>query len=223
MVKSFDTQWDQVYNDGKQLNEFPFSDFVSFYFNKFKDNQSKLNILEVGCGAGNNLEFLAQKGHNVYGIDISEKVIEHTKQKFSKKNLSGHFTVDTFIDLPYEDNFFDLIINRAAICHADMLNANIAMKECNRVLNSNGVFYSTFYSNFNTFKATKIDFGFYDSFEKEFQNVGALKFYNIFEITKLFEKNNFDIKNLYLSDKKDMTEIPVQIHSEWIIHANKNK
>lgn len=222
MDKSFDNTWNQVYTDGEQLNEFPFMDLVSFYFNHFKNNTTKLNILEVGCGAGNNLEFLAQKGHNVYGLDASEKIIEYTKRKFSKKNLSGNFIVSEFTDLPYEENFFDLIINRAAICHTDIFNANIAMKECNRVIDTNGIFYSTFFSNFNSFKANKIDFGFYNSFEEGFHNVGALKFYNIFEITKLFEINNFNIEKLYLSDKKNMTEIPIEIHSEWIIHSNKN-
>ena len=73
------------------------------------------------------------------------------------------------------------------------------------------------------FKGNKLNFGFYDSLEEGFHNVGVLKFYNIFEITKLFEKNNFNIQKIYLSDKKDMTETPIQIHSEWIIHANKNK
>jgi len=223
MNDSFDNQWNQTYGNGKQLNEFPFSDFVSFYFNTFKNNTSKLNILEVGCGAGNNLEFLAQQGHNVCGLDASENVIEYTKQKFSKKNLLGNFIVSEFTDLPYEENYFDLIINRAAICHANLHNANIAMNECNRVINTNGMFYSTFYSNFNTFKGKKIDFGFYDSFEEGFHDIGRLKFYNMSEITKLFENNNFNIQKVYLSDKKDMTEIPMQIRSEWIIHANKNK
>ena len=108
MNNSFDNQWNESYGNGKQLNEFPFMDFVSFYFNNFKNSTTKLNILEVGCGAGNNLEFLAQKGHNVYGLDASEKVIEHAKQKFSKKNISGNFIVSEFTDLPYEENFFDL-------------------------------------------------------------------------------------------------------------------
>ena len=62
MNNSFDNQWNESYGNGKQLNEFPFMDFVSFYFNRFKDNTSRLNILEVGCGAGNNLEFLANSG-----------------------------------------------------------------------------------------------------------------------------------------------------------------
>ena len=77
MNDSFDNKWNKIYGDGKQINEFPFSDLISFFYNKFKENSSKLNILEVGCGAGNNLEFIAKLGHNVFGIDASEKIIEY--------------------------------------------------------------------------------------------------------------------------------------------------
>lgn len=223
MTESFDKKWNEVYTNGQQLNEYPFTDLVSFYYNKFKENTSKLNILEVGSGAGNNLEFLAKEGHNVYGIDASEKAIEYSKKKFNAKNISGDFLLGEFTDLPYESDFFDLIINRAAICHTDLMNANIAMKECNRVVKKTGVFYSTFFSSLNTFKANKIDFGFYDSFEEGFRNIGALKFYNIFEIVKIFETNDFDIIDLFLTEKKDMKNIPTKINSEWIIHSIKNK
>lgn len=223
MAKSFDEKWDQIYNAGKQINQFPFSDFISFFYNNFKENSSKLNILEVGCGAGNNLEFLANLGHNVFGIDASEKIIEYTKNKFFEKNLSGNFSKNEFTELPFDDNYFDLIINRAAICHTDLKSANIAIAECNRVINDNGIFYSTFFTNFNTFKANKLDFGFYDTFDDGFQNIGALKFYNIFEITKLFEDHNFKIIDIFLNEKIDMKNIPTKINSEWIIHCNKNK
>lgn len=223
MAKSFDEKWDEIYDDGKQINQFPFSDLISFFYNNYKKNSSKLNILEVGCGAGNNLEFLANLGHNVFGIDASEKIIEYTKKNFFDKNLSGNFSVNEFTELPFNDNYFDLIINRAAICHTDLKSANSAISECNRVINENGFFYSTFFTNFNTFKANKIDFGFYDKFDDGFQNIGALKFYNIFEITKLFEDHNFKIVDIFLNEKIDMKNIPTKINSEWIIHCNKNK
>ena len=93
MNESFDNKWNKIYDNGNQINEFPFSDLISFYYNNFKENSFKLNILEVGCGAGNNLEFLATLGHNVFGIDASEKIIEYTKKKFHKKNLPGNFSV----------------------------------------------------------------------------------------------------------------------------------
>ena len=95
--------------------------------------------------------------------------------------------------------------------------------QCNRVIKNTGIFYSTFFTNFNTFKANKIDFGYYDSFEEGFHNIGALKFYNIFEVTKLFEEHNFNIIDIFLTEKIDMKNIPTKINSEWIIHSNKNK
>ena len=223
MNDSFDNKWNKIYDNGKQINEFPFSDLISFFYNKFKENSSKLNILEVGCGAGNNLEFIAKLGHNVFGIDASEKIIEYTKNKFKEKNLPGNFSVNKFTELPFDDNYFDLIINRAAICHTDIKNAHNAIEQCNRVIKNTGIFYSTFFTNFNTFKANKIDFGYYDSFEEGFHNIGALKFYNIFEVTKLFEEHNFNIIDIFLTEKIDMKNIPTKINSEWIIHSNKNK
>ena len=223
MTKSFDNEWNKIYDDGNQINQFPFSDLISFFYNNFKQNSSKLNILEVGCGAGNNLEFLSTMGHNVFGIDASEKIIEYTKKKFDEKSLSGNFSISEFTELPFDNNYFDLIINRAAICHTDIESAHIAIEECNRVISSSGVFYSTFFTNFNTFKANKLDFGFYDRFEEGFQNIGALKFYNIFEVTKLFENHNFNIVDIFLTEKIDMKNIPTKINSEWIIHCNKNK
>jgi ubiquinone/menaquinone biosynthesis C-methylase UbiE len=221
MKTSFDIKWDNVYSEGNSLNEFPYTDLVSFFSNNFDKNQSKLKILEVGCGAGNNLEFLAKKGHEVYGLDASKNVINYADNRFRNKNLRGTFTVGEFTNLPYDNNFFDLIINRAAICHTDLESANIALKECHRVLKSSGILYSTFFSNLNSFKANKINFGYFDSFEEGFRNIGNLKFYNIFELTNLFSKNNFKVSTLYLIEKKDMISTPIKIHSEWILHSSK--
>ena len=55
MTESFDTKWNELYSDGKQLNEHPFTDLVSFFHNAFQGKNSTLQILEVGCGAANNL------------------------------------------------------------------------------------------------------------------------------------------------------------------------
>ena len=221
MDTSFDKTWNDVYSSGNSINEYPFTDFVSFFSNNFSNKEKKLNILEVGCGAGNNLVFLAKKGHNVFGVDGSKEIIDYTIKKFSDLNLTGNFINCEFTELPYDDNFFDLIINRAAICHTDFFNANIAIKECNRVIKPKHIFYSTFFTNLNTFKANKIDFGFYNNFKEGFKNIGALKFYNVFELRSLFEKNNFTITNLYLIEKKDMLSIPSQQNSEWILHSEK--
>ena len=81
--------------------------------------------------------------------------------------------------------------------------------------------YSTLFTNFNSFKATKIDEGFYKNFVEGFKNIGQLKFYNSFELKELFEKNNFIITKLFLFEKKDMLSTPTDITSEWILHLTK--
>ena len=46
---------------------YPFDNVVTFLFRNYpKDKQSEINILEVGCGGGNNLRFAAREGFNVF-------------------------------------------------------------------------------------------------------------------------------------------------------------
>lgn len=71
------------------------------------DLQNK-KILDVGCGLGNLLEYLMDKGINVdyTGVDILEDMIRSVKNK----NLPGEFyCMDIFKQHPFEMKSFDLI------------------------------------------------------------------------------------------------------------------
>ena len=62
----------EVYSKHKQLNRYPYGELVSVFFNSLKYLKTgRLRILELGCGAGNNLWFFSELGHLVYGIDGS--------------------------------------------------------------------------------------------------------------------------------------------------------
>ena len=65
-------------------------------------------VLDVGCGKGFLLYELLQSepGLQIDGIDISEYGIEH-----SKPEISEFLQVGNAIDLPYDDNSFDLVIS----------------------------------------------------------------------------------------------------------------
>ncbi len=65
-------------------------------------------LLDVGCGLGNLLEYIEEKGINVdyHGVDLLEEMIENAK----KKNLKGHFyCLDLFKNNPFPDKSFDII------------------------------------------------------------------------------------------------------------------
>ena len=46
----------------------------------------QLKFLEIGCGSGANLIWLAEKGMQPNGIDISQKALDLCKYQFQKKH-----------------------------------------------------------------------------------------------------------------------------------------
>lgn len=114
-------QWEINYKNGLEINRYPFDALISFWFrNKHlitKKTNEKYKICELGCGCGNNLAFFAENDCEVYGIDISPTAIENAKKLFEKKKLKGHFFVENLINHPFENNYFDLVIDRGCFTH----------------------------------------------------------------------------------------------------------
>ena len=78
--------WEKdIYAKGMQLNDWPYSEVVSdiMKLTSGKDRR-QLRILEIGCGACNNLWFAAEVGFQVSGIDISKTAIEYGRITFRK-------------------------------------------------------------------------------------------------------------------------------------------
>lgn len=69
-------------------------------------------VLDVGCGAGADAKAYLNMGAMVWGVDISKKQI-----KIATKNIrKGIFAVcDMAKKMPFEDNFFDVVVSRYAI------------------------------------------------------------------------------------------------------------
>ena len=135
--------WEDIYMKGNQMNKYPYDDIVTFLYRNSPKNIDRKNIkiLEVGCGAGNNLWFAAREGFNVTGIDISESAINYVRKRFEKDNLQGNFIVGNFIELPFKDEEFDLIIDRAGLTYLSFDDCKNAMNEINRILKVNGMMY----------------------------------------------------------------------------------
>ena len=90
-----------------------------------------VRILDVGCGDGVILYLLnkicKKDKLELYGIDSSEIALKIAKRKNPDVNLK---TADVY-DLPFEDNFFDLIVSSDVLEH--VLNPEQMLSEINRV------------------------------------------------------------------------------------------
>ncbi|AOT07451.1 class I SAM-dependent methyltransferase [Pseudoalteromonas luteoviolacea] len=137
--------WESIYRSGKQLNRYPFSDIVSLVF-QLRSKTPDLRVLEVGCGAGNNIYFMASEGVDVAGIDCAPSAIEFAKRRIGKDGLSADLKVGSFVELPWQDNTFDLVIDRSALNCVPRPQVQLALKDIARVLKPGGRIYSQIYS-----------------------------------------------------------------------------
>jgi len=71
----------------------------------------KGSVLDVGCGTGENLLFLASKGHEVWGIDLVESAVERAKEKARERGLEATFKVHSAFKLDLLGRTFDAVID----------------------------------------------------------------------------------------------------------------
>ncbi len=71
-----------------------------------------LRILDVGTGTGTLALVLAAMGHRVTGVDFSEAMLNHARDKAQRAKLSIDFVLANAARLPLEDNAVDVIFSR---------------------------------------------------------------------------------------------------------------
>jgi SAM-dependent methyltransferase len=92
--------------------------------------EEPLNILDVGCGTGANLEMLSQFG-NTEGVDVSAEALEYCRVRGLQQVRQGAAEA-----LPYENNSFDLVTGLDVVEHLD--DDVAGLKEMRRVLRADG-------------------------------------------------------------------------------------
>ena len=69
-----------------------------------------LRILDLGCGPGIYTELLAQKGHQVTGVDISKNSIEHARNSARMKELAVTYINANYLELEFKKEAYDLVL-----------------------------------------------------------------------------------------------------------------
>ncbi len=147
------TEWEaDVYRPGTQLNRYPYDSVVTFVNRHIARDgwTADVRIVEIGCGAGNNLWFAAREGLSVAGIDSSPSAIAYAQRRFREEGLAGDLRVGDFTALPFADETFDLGIDRCAMTCAGFAAAAQTVAEVHRVLKPAGKFYCNVYSDCHT-------------------------------------------------------------------------
>lgn len=93
-------------------------------------------ILEIGCGTGILSRYLLRKNPKlmIKGIDISEKATAIAKKSL-KKYPNVIFRTGDALNLPFKDNYFDLIIGNSILHHLPLIKS---LREIKRVIKEKG-------------------------------------------------------------------------------------
>jgi SAM-dependent methyltransferase len=147
LAASFDLSWQERYQDGRALARYPYDVVVHFVYRYGPEKpRDQTVVLEVGCGAGNNVWFAAREGFRVAGIDQSDAAIAYARNRFEEDGLAADLRVGDFTQLPFSSESVDLAIDRAAITCLGLNHAKQAAAEIQRVLRPGGRFLLNPYS-----------------------------------------------------------------------------
>jgi 2-polyprenyl-3-methyl-5-hydroxy-6-metoxy-1,4-benzoquinol methylase len=104
----------------------------------------KGKMLDVGCGLGHFCRYLRAKcvDAEIWGIDFSPWAIRHAKKLAEQIGAKIQFVVGEALDLPFQDNFFDIVVAMEILEH--LSEPEKFMEEAKRVLKPGGrIFFTT--------------------------------------------------------------------------------
>jgi SAM-dependent methyltransferase len=108
-----------------------------------------LRGLDIGCGEGNNVRLVAQRGATMVGVDISSKFVSHARDHEASEPLGIQYVNGSGSALPFADESFDFAV--AFMSLMDMANQAEAVREAYRVLKRGGFLqFSITHPCFNT-------------------------------------------------------------------------
>lgn len=184
--------------DAKQKSKTNFDQQASTYDNDIKGQHARSlypvllkkisevpchTVLDLGCGTGEMIKRILQQDKNksLYGIDLSEKMLDVAKNKLGKEVT---FVLGDSEDIPFSDSFFDVVYCNDSFHHYPA--PDKVLSEVYRVLKPHGIFIMC-----DCWQPAigRAIMNFYMKHSSE----GDVKIYSEHEIRDLFSKYFFNI------------------------------
>ncbi len=105
-------------------------DFAQF------DDAAGQRVLEIGVGLGADHQRYAEGGADLFGVDLTERAVEHTQRRLAAFGLSSQLAVGDAEALDFPDGYFDRVYSWGVLHHSPATPQTVA--EVWRVLKLGG-------------------------------------------------------------------------------------
>lgn len=140
---SFDEIWEQIHRE-QEWGKYPSEEVVRFVArNYYQKDRAATRLLDAGCGTGAIAWYMAREGFDVYAFDGSQTAIKKAEQRIQAEGLRASFSIGDALNMGYASEFFDGVIDSAMIYANTVINIKAILKECHRVLKTQGKLFST--------------------------------------------------------------------------------
>ena len=100
-------------------------------------------VLDLGCGGGRHLVYLASQGFEIYGTDVDPHGLACARGWLAQEGRPVHLAVADMEALPYPGGFFAAVVSTYVIHHNVVEGIQRTLAGVRRVLQPGGWFFAT--------------------------------------------------------------------------------
>jgi SAM-dependent methyltransferase len=106
---SYEEGWEAIYRPGPV--PFDLEEPLPWVVMLAEEGRIRGRVLDAGCGGGHNALYLARRGYDVVGIDVSPSAISRARHKAGQQGVHAEFAVGDLVNLANWPGMFDTVID----------------------------------------------------------------------------------------------------------------
>lgn len=218
---SWDSTWEKVFSE-RDWGRYPPEELIRFvarHYFKAADRK-QVRIVEIGCGTGANVWFLAREGFSAYGMDGSKTAIEKAGRRMKEEGISADLRTGDVIALDslYPDTKFDAVIDVACLVHNRFPAVKTMMQQIQKILKPGGRVFSMMFAEgaWGYGRGTEVEPGTFVGIDQgPLHGMGLVHFFSEADLVEMFGAFS-DLRYEYSMRSMDERR---QVFKLWVAEA----